>query len=466
MELKLNEYPIKFIIPNDNYEIVRIYSNNFPINIDKELDYCEYGQYFSKIIYLPTGLYTYQFEVDGKIAPDLLRAPNGGEATIELGVEYNDGIIFDLSKSFIKNNHLVLILAYDISVWTTAVLNIQTLNGIEIIKGKDIFFEGSYEYQMFTVPISQEEVLAYFEIQRYNETFYLGENGLKEKEWAICPIEISQKTSTKVIQNSDIIAIYSITNQKAINEFEKHNSYFDKIPIDYIIADLKSDSILLDKFIQYPKIKENKSLTFLLRDIFLEKDDINPSLGLLGRFAYETKQDLGSIPFSLSDDNISFWNLIHRDFTIAKRAIGFQLLCSMIPNILFGEEIGLVKNDRDRQMFWSRSKWNKELLHYYQRLLKLRKKYIVLRQGRFRFVLQDCQIWGIERYMQGEESIFIFANHSKNNVIVDLTEIMGYSGPILELLNDYPIKRKKVCTIFAETLVVFRSNNISQKKSS
>ena len=65
--------------------------------------------------------------------------------------------------------------------------------------------------------------------------------------------------------------------------------------------------------------------------------------------------------------------------------------------------------------------------------------------------------------MDGEDSIYIFANHSKNNIIIDLSQIISYSGPIIELLSNHSLKRKKVCTIFGESLVAFKSNKSKSK---
>ena len=459
------KYPIKFILPAEKYKSVSIHSNDFPVDIDLQLDFCDRNHYFVKTIDLPSGVYRYQFLADGEIVHDQLRAPKGGEAILILGSETNQGVIFDLAKSFVKNNHLVLMIGLNSSLWTQATLNIQTLKGLEIIHGKNTFFEGSSEYQMFVVDIPQEEsLLAYFELTGYEKHAYYGVNGLKESEWAVDPFEINEHHSPPITP-SNIMAIYHLPTPKSIQDFEKHHSYFDKFPIDRLAGDIPAKSPLLKKYPLFEEGKTNKALTCLLRDIFLETEDFNPSIGLLGRFAYEYRQDIATIPFSLSDDQISFWNLTRRSFPVAMRGIGFQLLGSMTPKILFGEEIGLVKTGTERNMYWTKIKWNKDLFHLYQKLLKLRKKYPVLRQGRFRMVLQDCCVWGIERYMDGEDSIYIFGNHSKNNIIIDLTKIMNCTGPIIELLTEHPLKRKKVCTIFGDSLAAFKQNSSKKIKN-
>lgn len=122
---------------------------------------------------------------------------------------------------------------------------------------------------------------------------------------------------------------------------------------------------------------------------------------------------------------------------------------------MFGEEVGLAKLGAERRMYWTKARWNKELFYFYRKMLSLRKQYAVLRLGHMRFVLQDCGIWGVERFMPGEPSIFIFANHSKDNIVVDLTRFVGESVTIKELLTDNLLKRKKVCTIYADSIAVY-----------
>lgn len=459
------KYPVKFIIssaPNSN---VRIHSDDFPKGIDKQLKFCPRNHCFSSTLSLDPGIYHYQFEIDGTIVPDILRAPQGGEAVLEIGAVENNGLIFDLQKTFVKHNHLVLMVGLDCTIWKKATLNIQTLQGIKIVPGKNTFFEGSCNYQMFVIDLPSDDALyTYFELIGYQENKFYGQNGLTDQEWAIEPFEIKEHLAPPITP-SNIVGIYHLYNDKVISDFEKHVNYFEKFPIDYLSGDIPKESSLLKKFQYFPSHQDNLTLSCLLRNIFLETEDFHASLGLLGRFAYEHKQDIATIPFALSDSQVSFWELAKRNFVIASRGIGFQLLGSMTPEIIFGEEIGLYKIGKERNMSWTKTKWNKELFYFYQKLLKLRKKYPVLRQGRFRFVIQDCCLWGIERYMDGEDSVFIFANHSKNNIIVDLTQIMGFSGPIVELLSDHPLKRKKICTIFGESFVAFKQNSSKNKKN-
>lgn len=456
-------YPMQFILPAYTYKNVSIHSEDFPQDIDKQLTFCGKRHCFSTVISLPPGTYHYQFDADGVLIPDTLRTISSGFATIHIGSTDNNGIIFDIDKSFVKNKHLVLLIGLDCTVWKNAILNIQTLQGMQTIHGHSTFIEGSFDYQMFVIDITQEESLfAFFELIGYANNCFFGANGIKQTEWAIEPFEIKEHLFPP-IPPSDIVGIYHLSNKKSVADFEKHNSYFTKFPIDYISGNIPENSLLKKEFNQFTNFQNILPLTCLLRDIFLETEDFNPSLGLLGRFAYEHRQDMAEISFSLSDDFVSFWDLTKRNFKVAARGIGFQLLGSMTPLIYFGEEIGLRKTGEDRNMLWTKIKWNKDLYNFYQKLLKLRIKYPVLRQGRFRLILQDCCLWGIERYMDGEDSIYIFANHSKNNIIIDLTQIISYSGPIIELLSNHSLKRKKVCTIFGESLVAFKSNKSKSK---
>lgn len=453
------KFPVQFLLAAQQYKEVLLLSDDFPDDINKQLDYCSNTHCFSSTLWLPSGTYRYQFLADNTPVTDTLRTNQEGIATIEIGADQNSGIIFDLNKSFVKNNHLVLVLGLDKSIWIEAFLNIQTIQGMQVIYGKSTFIEGSTEYFTFVFDIPEDDsVFAFFELIGHHDRKFYGENGVKDNEWSTSPFEIKEHR-TSPIKNSNITSIYHLDTPKSVIDFEKHITYFEKFPINYISGEIPENSTLLKNFNYFQQDFDYSTLTCLLRNIFLETEDFHASLGLLGRFAYEYRQDISTIPFALSDHTHSFWELTHRNFKTMSRAVGFQLLGSMTPKIFFGEEIGLHKTGLERVMLWTKTKWNKNLYNFYQKLLKLRKKYPVLRQGRFRLVIQDCNLWGIERYMTGEDSIFIFGNHSKNNIIVDLTSIMNFNGPIVELLSESPIKRKKVCTIFAESIVAFKQNS-------
>ncbi len=457
------EYPIKFILAAQDFKKVSILSDDLPDHINKELFYCDKKHCFTTTLLLPKGVYRYQFKADDQVISDRLRTPDGGEAVIE--IEQNHGVIFDVDKAFVKNNHLVLMMGLDPSIWRYAYLNIQTLQGMKSIQSKSSFVEGSTEYQMMIIDIPSEEIVhAFFDLVGHDTRKFYGANGIKDNEWSVSPFEITEH-HTSPIHNFDTTGIYDLSTPKSISDFEKHVSYFEKFPISHVYGDISKNSPLLKALEYFEPTRKYSNLTCLLRDIFLEPEDFHASLGLLGRFAYEYRQDIATIPFALSDNTLSFWETTKRNFSVATRGICFQLLGSMMPKILFGEEIGLHKVGLDRTMVWTKTKWNKDLYYLYQKLLKLRKKYPVLRKGRFRFVIQDCNLWGIERYMDGEDSIFIFGNHSKNNVIVDLTQIMNFNGPIIELLTDHALKRKKVCTIFGESIAAFKQNSSKGKKN-
>ncbi len=458
------EYPIKFILAAQDFKNASILSDDIPEHINKEMVYCERGNYFSATLWLPAGTYYYQYIADGEIISDRLRTPDGGKAKIE--IEPNDGVVFDIDKAFVKNNHLVLMIGLNPSIWQHAYLNIQTLQGMKSIQSKTSFVEGSTEYQMAVIDIPSEEIVyAFFDLIGHDSHKFYGANGLKDNEWSVSPFEITAH-HTVPINNFDTTGIYHLDTPKSVTDFEKHISYFEKFPITHVSGDIPEKSPLRKTLQHFEPTRKYSNLTCLLRDIFLEQDDFHASLGLLGRFAYEYRQDIATIPFALSDNTLAFWEITKRNFAIASRGICFQLLGSMMPRILFGEEIGLHKTGAERAMIWTKTKWNKDLYYLYQKLLKLRKKYPVLRKGRFRFVLQDCNLWGIERYMDGEDSIFIFGNHSKNNIIIDLTQIMNFNGPIVELLSDHALKRKKVCTLFGESIAAFKQNSTKGKKSS
>ncbi|SFB85837.1 hypothetical protein SAMN02745150_01090 [Brevinema andersonii] len=446
------DYPVKFLLPDRGFKSVSIQGQGFPEDTDLTLRYCSRKKSFSTTLFLPEGVYRYRFNADGQIMDDPFRT-RGSEAVLYLGGE---NVFFDETKIFFDGNDLVIILNINNAIWFDAVLNVQTLSGIQAVKSVCFFYEGTHKYLRFAIPTdNQEKIYTYFELQGIDRLKFFGKNGLHDREWLIEPFLIVRSQVKSTIRH-DITAVYMLDSPKNIKDFEKRHDYFNLFIVDYVDAPLSVKSPLLQYMQTVPDdLSVYKDLAFLLREFFLEQGDIIPVSALIGRFFYEHCDKMLQFRIKLSDEHVSFWDAVRRNIPAATRAIAFQFLCCGVPEILFGEEVGLAKLGMERRMYWTKARWNKELFYFYCKMISLRKQYPVLRLGGMRFVIQDCGIWGIERFMPGEPSIFIFANHSKDNIVIDLTRFVGESFNIKELLTDYLLKRKKVCTIYADSVAVY-----------
>lgn len=113
----------------------------------------------------------------------------------------------------------------------------------------------------------------------------------------------------------------------------------------------------------------------------------------------------------------SLWNMIDSHDTArflsygsiqdVKLACALQMTLPGSPMIYYGDEVGLNGGqdpDNRRGMLWN-ERQNKELLHYYQQWIQLRKKYDVLRYGDFKITetFNRFQVLIFSRYIEKEE---------------------------------------------------------------
>ncbi|MGL5721108.1 MAG: hypothetical protein ACRCY4_01720 [Brevinema sp.] len=448
-------YPVRFLLPDLGYQKVVISGTGFSDDLDLNLHYDDRAGVFSTTLLLNPGEYSYQFQADDQTVACPFRADSSGNASLILGLDY---VQFSLQQTFIRNNNIVLTISVETLFWQDISLNLQSsLFGLKNIIGKPLFYEGTRCWYGFFIPVPDEPVLAYFELKNAERNIFYGVKGCTEKEWAVVPFELDKSTIPQHA-SSDMTAIYRFSTPKDVREFERRSDYFNTLPFSHIDAPLPQDSQLA-KRMPFPSEQYtiNKEIPFLLRQLFTEPDDINPLLGLLGRFSYKNFADIPLMRIQLSDEHCSFWDLSRRNMPAMLRAVAFQLLCTSVPDVLFGEEIGLSKTGDARHMYWTKAKWNKEILNFYETLLLLRNEHQVLRIGHMRYIVQDCALWGVERFAEGHDSIFIFANHSKDNVVMDLTKMISPGYAIQELLTKHTLKRKRICTIHAEGISIYKA---------
>ncbi len=93
-----------------------------------------------------------------------------------------------------------------------------------------------------------------------------------------------------------------------------------------------------------------------------------------------------------SHDTERFLTLCNREIWRAKLAVLFQMTYVGAPMVYYGDEIGMEGGkdpDCRRTMIWDETRWNTDLLEYFQKLMKFRAKSNALRHGEFTTLVAD-----------------------------------------------------------------------------
>lgn len=127
-------------------------------------------------------------------------------------------------------------------------------------------------------------------------------------------------------------------------------------------------------------------------------------------------QQVNEVMFNLLDshDTARFLTLSNSSKNSLKLAATFQFTYLGAPCIYYGTEIGMEgAEDPDcrRTMEWNETKWDKELLQYYKRLILIRKESEALRSGSFNWIDAGDGIIAFERNTDKERAIIIINNH-------------------------------------------------------
>ena len=134
------------------------------------------------------------------------------------------------------------------------------------------------------------------------------------------------------------------------------------------------------------------------------------------------KKETNEIMYNLlgSHDTQRFLFLCGGDKRKLKLAAAFQLLFTGAPAIYYGDEVGMTGDNPDCRgcMIWDRQQ-DRELLHWYQTMIRLRKEHSAIRTGRFRTILCDCEkeIYLFER-RDAAETIYVFVHKGEEAVKV------------------------------------------------
>ena len=133
------------------------------------------------------------------------------------------------------------------------------------------------------------------------------------------------------------------------------------------------------------------------------------------------KDNLAAIPWAIalqqfnlldSHDTSRLRSVLHHDDDLIRMAIMIQFTFPGVPCVYYGDEIGLQDEDGfgQRNCFpWDQSKWDLDLLSFYQKLIALRKDNQILAKGSFQILYWDEDLVLYQRMLKGER-VLLTAN--------------------------------------------------------
>ncbi len=140
-----------------------------------------------------------------------------------------------------------------------------------------------------------------------------------------------------------------------------------------------------------------------------------------------------------SHDTERFLTLCDGDIGKMKLAVLMQMTYLGAPMVYYGDEIGM-EGGRDpdcrHTMIWDSTKWNRELLSYYRKLIALRRDNEVLRRGTVRSLMADDRrkVAGFERD-EGEVRALVFLNNGTTEQRIPAASVQSRSGEWRDLLH-------------------------------
>lgn len=112
-----------------------------------------------------------------------------------------------------------------------------------------------------------------------------------------------------------------------------------------------------------------------------------------------------------SHDTARLLTMAQDDIASVQLATLLQMTYPGAPSIFYGDEIGLpgaLDPDSRRGMPWDEARWNKDLLAYFQRAIKLRHDHPALRHGQIATVYAAGKVYAMAR--SGDETLLIALN--------------------------------------------------------
>lgn len=104
---------------------------------------------------------------------------------------------------------------------------------------------------------------------------------------------------------------------------------------------------------------------------------------------------------------------------IMKEAVAFQFIWPGLPTLYYGDEAGVTGwTDPDNRRTYPWGRENKELLEFHREMIKIRKKYPVLKTGSYRFIYSDYGIVSVARFDGKMQISAVFNNCDEKKTIL------------------------------------------------
>jgi cyclomaltodextrinase / maltogenic alpha-amylase / neopullulanase len=164
-------------------------------------------------------------------------------------------------------------------------------------------------------------------------------------------------------------------------------------------------------------------MNYLFRDAcldFFAKNEIDAERfdGRLTRKRMLYREQANRAMFNLlgSHDTARFLTECGENKDRMKLAVVFQMTYIGIPEIYYGDEVGMVgKTDPDcrRTMIWDVAEQDRQLFDLHKRLIAIRKEFPALQTGRFQTIVSDAltNVYGYIRQNE-QETIYVLLNNS------------------------------------------------------
>jgi len=151
-----------------------------------------------------------------------------------------------------------------------------------------------------------------------------------------------------------------------------------------------------------------------------------------------------------SHDTERFINMAKGDVRRLKLSALFQMTYVGIPQIYYGDEVGLEggRDPDNRRTFpwdWKKDPKRQDIHDYYQKLTGLRHEYEALRTGSFKSVLMDDKTYGyVRKDKKGTFLIVLNNEETEKKVVVNLSDVGGKKFRDLLTGDQYKVNEDKL----------------------
>jgi len=114
--------------------------------------------------------------------------------------------------------------------------------------------------------------------------------------------------------------------------------------------------------------------------------------------------------------------------------------------VYYGDEIGLdggIDPDSRKSFPWEEERWDKDMLAFYQRCIRMRKEHPALQDGEFKVLLAENDVLVYLR-SKGEEKLLVVINRSNEtrHVDIDLQGLVGDGSLLRHVLANGEVVMK------------------------